>query len=84
MLVDHQLERHVLGEQLRELSINVITRVHHSGWQLHSKRAVDTCRGERRIFDCLHQYTAPLGPPLDALVEEMPRQTVYFADVTAM
>ena len=51
LLVDDEIEWHVLREQLGELAIDVIAGVHHSSRQLQAEAAVDARRRERGVFD---------------------------------
>ncbi len=69
LLVDHQIERHELSEQLRELAIDVIASVHHFRGQLHAESAEDARGSECGIFDRFDEHTALFRPLLDALVE---------------
>src|SRR5689334_2203212 len=84
LLVDHQIEGHVLREQLREFPEDVIARVDHLRRELHPEAAINTGSCQRGILDCLDQYATLLCPLLDALIEEMPRQAVHFADISTM
>src|ERR1700694_3066758 len=84
LLVDDEVERHVLREQLGELAIDVVSGVDHSRRKLHAEAAIYAGRCERGVFDRLHQDSTLLRPLLDALVEEMPRQPVHLSDVAAV
>ena len=84
LLINNQRERHNARQQLNPLLLHCRRRTRHPRRERKPHRPIDTGHCEGRVFHGLHQHTAPLGPPLDALIEQLPWQAVDLTQVAAL
>ncbi len=84
LLVDHEIERHDLRHQVGErveragVGIGQALRERYFELSIHRRGA------QRDILNRLHQNSAPLGPLVHRVAEQVPRQAVHFAEVAVL
>ena len=83
LLIDHEVERHVLAEQLREEPARALVGHRHFCGQWHAEPTKDAGHAERCILDGLHQHTSAFRPLADGFfMEQVARQSVHLAHET--
>ena len=83
LLVNDEVERHHLRQQLGELALHRRRHVRHQQRQLQPDRAIDARHRQRRVLQRLHQHAAVLGPCGHAVVEQLSWQAVHLAQEAA-
>ena len=83
LLIDHEIKRLDAREQLDEPPLGDAAHHRHRRRKREPDRTIHTRHGERRVLDGLHEDAAPCCPSFNALVEEMTREAVDLANVSA-
>ena len=84
LLVDDEVERHDLRNEIGERGQRLLARVRQPRRERQLELAVHGGRAERDVLDRLHEHAAALRPAIDRLVEEMPREPVHLAQVAVV
>ena len=82
VLVDHEVEGHHARQQLAEAVLHLAAGVGKLPGERLFQRAIDRRHSQGDVLDRPDQHTAPLGPVIETLIEEVPRQSVDLAQVS--
>ena len=84
LLVDHQVERHHLGDQVGERREGAVVGVREPLGERQLELPIHRGHAQRDVFDRLHEHPASLGPAVYGIAEQMPGQTVHRAHVAVL